>query len=194
MRNLISIIAILLIIMGTATAADYWHLSLGLRGTAVFPGDQYSNAFGVGAIASFGDPDSKYNTQIEFDTWKTQYDYKGSDPLFVGKKHRYSGLGFGAFEKYRFFKQASRYSPYVIGGLGAYFLELKREEETDIVGVQMRSKYIHSLFCAAAGIGFEARLNDVVSTFVEGRYVTFFKNNNADTDLIQTYFGAIYHF
>jgi len=194
MRNLISIIAILLIIAGTAAAADYWHLSLGIRGSLVFPGERYSNAVGIGAMASFGDPESKFSTQLEFDNWKTTYDYKGSDPQFIGREFRYSGLGFGAFEKYRFFNQSSRYSPYAICGLGAYFLELKREEIVEIVGVQLMSKYIHSLFSGSAGLGVEANLSARITTFIEGRYVTFFKNNNEDSDLIQTYVGAKYHF
>lgn len=194
MRNLISITAILLIITGTAFGADYWHFSLGLRGTMVFPGDQYSNAFGAGVIAGFGNPESKFNTQFEFDSWKTTYDYEGTDPQFIGTRRQYSGLGFGAFEKYRLFDQSSRYSPYIIAGLGAYFLEFKRQEEVDIVGIQWMSKYIHSLFSVSGGVGVEAKVMGKFSGFIEGKYITFFKNNDQDKDIIQTYIGAKYHF
>jgi len=194
MKKLISFIAIILILTGTASAAEYWRFSMGLRGTAVFPGDDYSNAIGVGAIAGFGDPDSKFDTQIEFDTWKVKYNYSGSDTAYTGRKHHYSGLGFGLYEKYRILDLNSRFSPYVLGGAGAYFLELKREEMADIVGLQLRSQYIHSLFTMSGALGVDGRVSDHLSAFLEGRYVGIFSSNDEDKDLIQSYFGITYHF
>lgn len=194
MRNLIIVIAILLVITGMAAAAEYWHFSLGLRGTAVVPGLDYSNALGVGVIASFGNPDSKFNTQFEADSWKVSYDYTGPLAEFAGRQFRYSGLGFGLFERYRIFNASSRFSPYVIGGFGAYFLELKRQEETQLQGLQLRSQYIHSLFTASGGVGVEGMVAPRVSAFVEGRYVGIFSTNHEDHDLIQSYLGMKYHF
>ena len=194
MRNLISIIAILLLVTGSVAAADYWHFGLGLRGTAVIPGEDYSSALGVGVVASFGDPDSKFTTQLEVDNWRVVYDYDGSVDSLVGFEHRYSGLGFGAYEKYRLLNHSRRFSPYVIAGFGAYFLELKREEDTDIIGVQLRSQYIHSLFSLSGGLGVEAWVGERITTFIEGRYVGIFSDHNEDKDLIQTYLGAKYHF
>lgn len=196
MRNLISvsIFGLILIIVGSAVAGEYWRFGLGFRGTAVVPGDDYSSAFGVGAIAAFGDPDSKFNTQIEFDSWKVVYDYWGSDTEFRGREFHYSGLGFGVYEKYRIFDITSRFSPYVLAGPGAYFLELKREEMTDIVGLQLRSKYIHSLFSISGAVGVEARLRDKLGAFVEGRYVSIFSAHDEDKDLIQSYVGVKYNF
>jgi len=194
MRNLVSIIVILLIIAGTATAADYWHFGLGLRGTGVLPGGDHKSALGVGIIGSFGDPDSKFNTRIEVDSWKVTYDYDGADANLVGKEHQYSGLGFGLYEKYRLFDTSKWYSPYVIGGAGAYFLELKREEDTDILGTQLRSQYIHSLFMASAGLGLEARISGRLTGFLEGRFVAVSGESGTDNNLIQTYLGAAYSF
>ncbi|MEE9555400.1 MAG: hypothetical protein V3W18_14020 [candidate division Zixibacteria bacterium] len=194
MKNLVSLIVILLVVTSTAAAADYWHFSIGLRGTGVIPGEDYSNAFGVGVVASLGDPDSKFATHFEVDNWKVIYDYSGSDTTFTGREHHYSGLGFGIFEKYRFFNSSSRYSPYAIGGVGAYFLELKREEDTDVVGVQLRSQYIHSLFSLSGGLGVEGRVSSNLSAFLEGRYVGVFSEFDEDKDLIQTYLGLKYLF
>ncbi len=194
MKNLVSIMVFLLVISATVTAADFWHFSVGLRGTGVIPGEDYSNAFGVGVVASFGDPDSKFNTRFELDSWKVTYDYDGSNADFRGLEHNYSGLGFGVFEKYRFFNNSARFSPYGIGGLGAYFLELKREEETAISGLQLRSQYIHSLFFASAGLGLETAITRRLTVSVEGRFVSIFSENNSDKDIIQTYLGMAYHF
>lgn len=194
MKNLISIMVFLLVITATVAAADYWHFSAGLRGTGVIPGNDYSNAFGIGVIASFGDPDSRFNTHFEMDSWKVKYDYDGADTALVGLEHRYSGLGFGIFEKYRFLNLSSRISPYGIAGLGAYFLELKREEQTELVGLQLRSQYIHSLFSLAGGLGVEAAVGQHLTAFVEGRYVSIFSENDVDKDLIQSYLGVKYHF
>ena len=165
MKNLVSLIVILLVVTSTAAAADYWHFSIGLRGTGVIPGEDYSNAFGVGIVTALGDPDSKFSTHFEVDSWKVVYDYSGPDTVYTGREHHYSGLGFGLFEKYRFFNPSSRFSPYAIGGMGAYFLELKREEDTDILGWQLRSKYIHSLFSLSGGLGAESRISTNLSAF-----------------------------
>ena len=194
MKNLISIIVFLLVVTATVAAADFWHFSIGLRGTGVIPGEDYSNAFGVGVIASFGDPDSKFNTHLEMDSWKVTYDYSGSDTVYVGREHIYSGMGFGIFEKYRIFNQSSRYSPYAIGGLGGYFLKLRREEETELSGLQMRSKYIHSLVFLSGGLGLEAKVSQHLSAFIEGRYTYISSENDNDKDLIQSYLGMTYHF
>jgi len=187
MKNLISIIAILFVIAGSAAAADYWHFGIGLRGTGVIPGGDYANAVGIGVVAFFGDPDSRFNAQLEVDDWKVVYD-------FTGLEHQYSGFGFGIYEKYRILNQASRYSPYAVGGFGAYFLELKKEEMTDILGLQLRSQYIHSLFSMSGGAGLEFSLNSRVSAFAEGRYVALFSEFDTDKDLIQSFIGVRYLF
>ena len=194
MKNLVSLIVILLVVASTAAAADYWHFSIGLRGIGVIPGGDYSNALGVGVVAGLGDPDSKFSTHFEVDSWKVIYDYSGSDTVYTGREHHYSGLGFGLFEKYRFFNQSSRFSPYAIGGVGAYFLELKREEDTDILGWQLRSKYIHSLFAFSGGLGAESRISSSMSAFVEGRYVAIFSEFEEDENLILSYLGIRYLF
>jgi opacity protein-like surface antigen len=194
MKNLISVIAICLLISGSVAAADYWHLGIGLRGTLVIPGEDYKSALGVGIVTSLGDPDSKFTTRLEVDRWKVVYDYDGSVDSLVGREHQYLGLGFSALEKYRILNHSARFSPYVIAGLGAYFLELKREEDTDIVGIQLRSKYIHSLMSLSGGLGIEAGLSSRVSAFIEGRYVGIFSENNEDKDLIHSYIGVTYLF
>lgn len=194
MRNLIGIIAILFVTAASSPAAEYWHFGLGLKGTAVIPGEDYSNAFGVGIIASFGDPDPRFATQFEVDNWKVTYDFDITTDTLPTLEHRYSGLGVGVYEKFRIFDVSSRFSPYVIGGLGAYFLELKREELTDIQGLQLRSRYLHSVIMMAGGLGIEAGLNENFSTFIEGRYVYLKSDRDEDKDIVHSYLGVRYRF
>ncbi len=194
MRNLVGIAAILLVITASASAAEYWRFSLGIKGAAVVPGENYSNALGMGIVAAFGDPESKFTTHFELDTWKVVYDFDVPDDGLGDLEHQYSGLGFGIYEKYRILNLSSRFSPYVIAGAGAYFLELKREEETDIVGLQLRSQYLHSLFMAAGGLSLETELTNHLGIFVEGRYVYIGSDRDEDKDLIQSYLGLRYRF
>ncbi len=195
MRNLVGIIAILFVTATSSPAAEYWHFGLGLKGTAVIPGETYSNTFGLGVIASFGDPDSRLTTQLELDTWRVTYDFDVSGDNLGEVEHRYAGLGVGAYEKFRIFNLSSRFSPYIIGGVGAYFLELKRQEATDIQGLQLRSQYLHSLLMMAGGLGIEADLSQSVSTFIEGRYVILNKRSKKfDNDIVHSYLGIRYRF
>lgn len=195
MRNLVGIIAILFVTATSSPAAEYWHFGLGLRGTVVIPGETYSNTFGLGIIASFGNPDSRLTTQLELDTWKVTYDLDIADDNLGELEHRYAGLGIGVYEKFRIFNLSSKFSPYIIGGVGAYFLELKRQEATDIQGLQLRSQYLHSLLMMAGGLGIEADLNQSVSTFIEGRYVILNKRSKKfDKDIVHSYLGIRYRF
>lgn len=194
MRNLVGIIAILFVTSVSSPAAEYWRFGLGLRGTAVVPGETYSNTLGLGVIASFGDPDSRFTTHFELDTWKVTYDFDISTDTLPTLEHHYSGLGVGVYEKFRIFDLSSRFSPYIIGGLGAYFLELKREELTDIQGMQLRSQYLHSIFTMSGGLGIEAGLNERISTFIEGRYVYLNSDHNEDKDIVHSYLGIRYRF
>ncbi len=194
MRNLVGIIAILFVTAASSSAAEYWRFGLGLRGTAVIPGEDYSNALGVGVIASFGDPDSRFTTQIEFDSWRVTYDFDIADDTLQALEHHYGGLGVGLYEKFRIFDLSSRLSPYIIGGLGAYFLELKREEATDVSGLQLRPQYLHSLLMMAGGLGIEADFSERLSAFIEGRYVYLSSEADEDKDIIHSYLGIRYRF
>lgn len=194
MRNLVGIIAILFVTAVSSPAAEYWHFGLGLKGTAVIPGEDYSNAFGVGVITSFGDPDSRFTTQFEVDNWGVTYDFDITTDTLPTLEHQYAGLGVGVYEKFRIFDVSSRFSPYVIGGLGAYFLEMKREELTDIQGLQLRSRYLHSIVMMAGGLGVEAGLNENFSTFIEGRYVYLKSDRDEDKDIVHSYLGVKYRF
>ncbi len=195
MRNLVGIMAIILVTAASSSATEYWHFGLGLKGSAVIPGETYSNTFGFGIIASFGNPDSRFTTQLELDTWRVAYDLDVSGDTLGELEHRYAGLGIGAYEKFRIFSPSSRFSPYIIGGVGAYFLELKRQEVTDIQGLQLRSQYLHTLLMMAGGLGIEADLNEHISTFVEGRYVILNKSNaKIDKDIVHSYLGIRYRF
>ncbi len=194
MRNLVGIIGILFVTAASSPAAEYWHFGLGIRATAVIPGGDYSNAIGVGVITSFGDPDSRFATQIDFDSWRVTYDFDIADDTLGTLEHQYAGLGIGIYEKFRVFNMSSRFSPYIIGGAGAYFLELKREEATDIQGLQLRSRYLHSLLMMAGGMGIEADFNEHLSTFIEGRYFYINSDADEDKDIIQSYLGIRYRF
>lgn len=194
MRNLVGIIVILILSVSAASGAEYWRFGIGLKGTAVIPGEDYSNALGLGVVAAFGDPDSKFSTQLELDSWKVIYDLDVVSDTLGELEHQYSGLGIGIFEKYRILDLSSRFSPYVIAGTGAYFLELKREELTDVLGLQLRSQYLHSMFMMAGGLGLETGLNNHLWAFVEGRYVYISSDRDEDKDLIQSYLGIKYKF
>lgn len=195
MRNFVAIVAVLFVTATSASAAEYWRFGLGVKGTAVMPGDDYSNALGMGLVAAFGDPESKFTTQFEVDNWKVSYESDVAGDTLGPLKHEYSGLGFGIYEKYRMLNLSSRISPYVIAGVGAYFLELKREEDIEISGLQLRSQYLHSLFMGAGGLGFEMAFSGHLWTFIEGRYVMLSTDNsNVDKNLLQSYLGIRYRF
>jgi len=184
MRKIIGIAVILLMASGYAAAAEYWHFGAGVRLTGVMPGKDYSNALGVGVLLTFGDPDSRFTTQIDFDNWKVEYTKDGDtilystlqqiadgDSLYRLATHEYSGLGFGIYEKYRALDFSSALSAYVIGGFGAYFLDYLKEERNDFGTIESISYGLHSLFQLSGGLGLEAALSSHISSFVEGRFV-----------------------
>jgi len=202
MKRILSMVVIIVMASGYALAADYWHFGAGVRLTGVIPGDDYANALGGGVLLTFGDPDSRFTTQMDLDTWKVTYqkngDYvltspPGQDSTFKKRDHQYSGLGFGFFEKYRTF-DFSRFSNYLIGGAGAYFLDRKQEERLDFGGTAMKSFGFHSLIMLGGGLGFEGRLSEHFVSFIEGRYTFILSGDNLDKDLVNGYFGVRYVF
>ena len=126
MKRIIGVATIILILCGSAVAADYWRLGIGVRGEGVIPGGDHSNAFGAGVVVSMGDPDSRFTTHFEVDVWEVSYAYDGSDSSLyydsngtrVGFEHIYSGFGAGIYEKFRMFNITSGISTYAIGGIG----------------------------------------------------------------------------
>ena len=114
MKKLLGVIIMILLIAGTSAAADYWHLEVGFKGAAVVPGGDYKNTVGYGFIAAFGDPDSRFTTQFEVDSWVSTYDVSGFE-------RQYSGFGIGVFEKYKYLDFSTRLTSYIIGGVGGYF-------------------------------------------------------------------------
>jgi hypothetical protein len=202
MKRIFGIVAILLLASGMATAAEYWHFGAGVRLTGVMPGDDYSNALGSGLLLTFGNPDSRFTTQFDLDVWNVNYTIDDSlinvsvpdtpDTLRL-RKFEYYGLGVGAFEKYRFYDFSQKFSTYVIVGLGGYFLN--RKSEFSETGVEtMKSDGMHSLFQLAGGLGFEGRINQHISGFIEGRYVAFLNGEDADKNLMKGYLGIRYVF
>jgi opacity protein-like surface antigen len=196
MRKIIGIIMILLMASGYAAAAEYWHFGAGVRLTGVAPGTDYSNALGMGMLLTFGDPDSRFTTQMDFDTWKTEFTKAGErlldrvdntqsppDSIWRLAEHKYSGIGFGIYEKYRAFDISSVFSTYLIGGVGAYFLDYQREERSDYQTVGFRSYGLHSLFQMAGGLGLDAALTRHVTGFLEGRFIGFLNTEKADPNL-----------
>jgi hypothetical protein len=198
MRKIIGIAVILLMASGYAVAAEYWHFGAGIRLTGVLPGEEYSNGLGMGGLLTFGDPDSRFTTQIDFDNWNTEYTKAGvrvltstledlakdpPDSIWRLANHRYSGIGFGIYEKYRALDFSSVFSTYLVGGLGAYFLDFEREERTDFATVELRSYGLHSLFQLSAGLGFDANFSRHFASFVEGRFVAMLNGEQADASL-----------
>jgi hypothetical protein len=196
MRKIIGIVVILLMASGYAAAADYWHFGAGVRFTGVMPGKDYSNALGAGMLLTFGDPDSRFTTQMDFDTWSTQFtrdgslvldsvDYESDPPDSTWRlaEHKYSGIGFGIYEKYRALDISSTFSAYFIGGFGAYFLDFQREERTDFQTVGFRSYGLHSLYQLSGGFGIDAAFSRHVAGFVEGRFVGILNGEKDDPTL-----------
>jgi hypothetical protein len=205
MKRIFGIVAILLLASGIASGTEYWHFGAGVRLTGVMPGSDYSNALGTGLLLTFGNPDSRFTTQFDIDNWKVTYNKSDSlvensplgtpDSLKTYKKrdYEYFGVGVGAFEKYRFFDFSPKFSSYVIGGLGGYFLNRKREVYDSGI-LSLKSDGMHSLFQLAGGIGFEGKINQHISTFIEGRYVAFLNGKDADKNLFNGYWGIHYTF
>jgi opacity protein-like surface antigen len=185
MKKLLGVVMILFV-AGSSAAADYWHLEVGFKGVGVMPGGNYENTLGYGVMAAFGEPDSRFNTQFEAESWVSTYDVSGYE-------HRYSGFGAGIYEKFRFLNISPSLSSYIIGGLGGYFLDFKQEEELDNI-VQLRSTHLSSLFTLAGGLGFDFRLSQHVIAFTEGRYVYFPNGADVDKPLSNGYLGLRYLF
>jgi opacity protein-like surface antigen len=198
MRKIIGIVVILLMASGYAAAAEYWHFGAGVRLTGVVPGKDYSNALGMGALLTFGDPDSRFTTQMDFDTWNAKFTRDGEivlvstlqqlsqdppDSVWKMAEHKYSGIGFGVYEKYRALDISSTFSTYIIGGFGAYFLDFQREERTDYATVEFRSYGLHSLFQLAGGLGLDAAFSQHVACFIEGRFVGILNGEKDDPSL-----------
>jgi hypothetical protein len=204
MKKIISIVGILLVLSGCATAAEFWHFGAGLRLTGVMPGKDYANALGGGVLLTFGNPDSRFTTQLDLDSWNVTYQKSDSlirivdpnDTANVTVRERnfsYSGMGAGVYEKYRAFDFSQKISTYVIGGFGAYFLDRKREDQTNFV-VSMKSFGLHSLLHWSAGLGFEGQITSHISSFIEGRFVGLISGNASDKNLLKGYLGVRYVF
>ncbi|UCC80667.1 MAG: hypothetical protein JSW64_04715 [Candidatus Zixiibacteriota bacterium] len=186
MKKILAAVLILLF-SGSSAAADYWNLGVGFRGTGVMPGGFYENTLGFGLLASLGDPDSRFTTQLEVDSWESVYDIGGFE-------NRYSGFGVGFFEKFRLLNFSSQLSTYLIGGIGGYFLDFKREEDVENIGIELRSQYLNSLVMIAEGIGFDFKMGQHLIVFTEGRYVHFPNGHDVDKPLTNGYLGLRYHF
>ena len=187
MRKIFGICAVLLLVSGVAAATDYWHFGLGVKGIAAFPGSGYSTAYGGGISATFGLPDSRFITQLEFDKWRSSY-YQ----IFDGqnRKHQYSGLGAGFYEKYKGLEISSKFAGYVIGGFGAYFLDLKREVVlTGTTQKELRSVFLHAVPFLSAGLGLEGKMKSNLYAFVEGRYILIGSTLDTDKNIIATSAG-----
>jgi len=207
MKKIIGVATIILILCGSAVAADYWRVGVGVRGESVIPGGDHKTAYGSGIIVSFGDPDSRFATQIEVDAWEVTYTYDGDidnfyylndDGVLVGFKRTYAGFGIGLYEKVGLYDLMFGISSYAIGGMGGYFLELKQEEvvepEPGVYTTDMRSKYLHARFMAAGGIGFDFNITKRLVGNIEGRYVYIESDIDLDDSLIKGFLGLKYSF
>jgi len=203
MKKIIGVATIVILLCGSAVAGDYWHFGLGVRGAGIFTDKEFGNGFGTGIIASLGDPDSRFTTHFEVDIWEISYTYDGSDSTLyyqnaddvtIGYEHVYSGLGAGFYEKVKLFNFTSGFSTYIIGGIGGYFLELQHEEDIELIGIEMRSQYLHSLFMMAGGLGFDTKITNHLASFIEGRYVYINSDFDMDKPIMKGIFGLKYNF
>jgi len=207
MKKIIGVATLILILCGSAVAADYWRLGVGVRGEGVIPGGDHKNAFGTGIVVSFSDPDSRFATQVEVDTWEVTYTYDGANRNLyypnangdsVGFERVYGGFGAGFYERARLFDLMSRVSTYAVAGIGGYFLELRQEElvelEPGFPTPEMRSQYLHARFMVAGGIGFDIDISDRLECNIEGRYVYIESELDIDEPLMKAFFGLKYNF
>ena len=178
MKKFLFVVTMLVLISSVAMAADYWHFGIGLRAVGVFPkGNDYNNAMGEGLVLTFGNPDSKFTTQFEFDNWSVNYEKSnntigyivpGGDTTlhFKALKQEYKGLGIGFFEKFRTIEFLPGFSNYVIGGAGGYFLNYRYEDtNAPLVGTTIRSSGYNSTFMASGGLGFDGRINGHITAY-----------------------------
>jgi hypothetical protein len=203
MRKIFIVTIIILMASGYAAGADYWHFGVGTRLAGVMPGKDYSNALGTGILVTFGNPDSRFTTQIDLDRWGVKYQKSGdliitsalnvTPVTFKTRERQYDGLGVGIFEKYRAIDFLSVFSTYLIGGFGGYFLTYK-EEASDNGTVNMQSKGQHELGQVAGGLGFEGQFNQHVFAFLEGRYIGLINANPTDHNIMKGYLGIRYVF
>ena len=152
---------------------------------------------------TFGNPDSRFTTQIDFDRWKVNFqksDYLvRTNPITVDPatyrigKQEYTGMGLGIFERYRAIDLSNSMNAYLLGGIGGYFLDYQHEESNNGT-VSMTAKGLHSLAQLSGGIGFEAKVYQGLLGFVEGRYTAFLSTNKRDNNLMNGYFGFRYVF
>jgi len=208
MRKIMGIAAIILLVSGYATAADFWHFGVGLRATGVMPSNDslYANALGVGVLLTFGDPDSRFTTQVDLDAWSVEYTKDGevvedspigtpdSAKTYRLAQYEYSGMGVGFLGKFRAYDFSNTFSTYIIGGLGGYFLDLKRERRNDDGSITVKSNGFHSLIQYAGGVGLEGRLSQHFSSFIEGRYVGVISGDDSDPYFLKGYVGVRYVF
>ena len=210
MKKFFLFVTILLVLSSSAMASDFWHFGIGLRAVGVIPKpQQYNKAMGEGLMLTFGNPDSRFTTQIELDKWAVTY-RRSDEPIVIynvtadtttrhsiASKFKYSGLSFGFYEKFRALDFSPALSAYVIGGLGGYFINGKYESSlAPFAGTVMRSRGFFSVLSAAGGLGFNARFNAHFDSFIEGRYVGLLGRQSGydSPDMIQTYFGVRYLF
>jgi hypothetical protein len=203
MRKIFIVAVMILMASGYASGADYWHCGVGAKLAGVMPGDIYSNTLGGGLLVTFGNPDSRFTTQFDVDKWGVKYNksgdsiltsaYNATDTTYKMRERQYSGFSVGMFEKYRAVDFSNTFSAYLIGGLGGYFLNYKREE-SDNGTVNLKSKSQHSLGYISGGLGFESQFNQHVFAFLEGRYVELISTKDADQNIVKGYLGVRYVF
>jgi opacity protein-like surface antigen len=186
MKKLLGVVMILCI-AGSSAAADYWHLGIGFSGSEVVLRGNHKNTQGFRILASLGDPDSRFTTQLEVERWESVYDLHGLE-------NRYSGFGAGFYEKFRLLNFSTAISTYLIGGVGGYFLDYKKQEEVENVGLDLRSQYLNSLWTTAGGLGLDFRFGQHIILFTEGRYVTFPGGSDEDDPFTTGYLGIRYQF
>jgi hypothetical protein len=202
MRKIFSIAAIILIAFGYAAGADYWHFGVGAKFEGVIPGKNYSNALGGGLLLTFANPDSRFTTQFDLDKWGVQFTKSGDSVQTSAfgqpytaklREQQYSGLGVALLERYRAIDFSNAFSGYLIGGIGGYFLDYKREEGSNGT-VNMKSKGLHSLGQLSGGMGLEAQINPKTMAFLEGRFVGFINPQKSDKNLLKGYLGIRFIF
>lgn len=210
MKKFFFFVTIFLVISSSAIAADFWHFGIGLRAVGVIPEpQQYNNAVGGGLLMTFGNPDSRFTTQIELDKWTVNYKRSAFPDTVFGitgdstsmqirpSKFKHSGLTFGFYEKFRAIEFSPALSAYIIGGFGGYFINAKYESsQAPFAGTVMRSRGYFSVLSGGGGLGLNAKVNSHFDSFVEGRYIGLFKKEPGydSPNYIHMYFGVRYVF
>jgi opacity protein-like surface antigen len=143
-------------------------------------GDAYGTGLhGMGAVGFKVAPTFQIRGKVEFHTFGMDEAFRNSLAEFfgTGTVSNVDGGGanfimFGGDAKYNFPMENSKFSPYLVGGLGMAAISAKDITFTDDDGSQTLETESETKVYFEVGAGFEIASGEAMSFFVQGRYVS----------------------